>query len=129
MRILIETVPHAQNRNSQVGDYRYIEDGTLYITVSDMQNKYFELLVAQHEFWEAITTEVKGISEQSITEYDEQYELKREQGLVPEFSENGFASDCIYREQHMKATAVEMMLAAELGVDWNLYDKFVNELT
>lgn len=128
MRILIETVEHSKNRNGQVGDYRYLKDGTLYISVSDMGNRNFELLVALHEFWEVVTTEAKGITEQQITDYDKQYELKREQGLVSEFSENGFASDCIYRKEHTQATAVEMMLAAELGVDWNQYDKTVNEL-
>jgi len=128
MRIVIETVPHEKNRNNQVGDYRYLEDGTLYITVSDMGNKNFETLVAFHELWEVITTEHKGITEQQITDYDAQYELKREKGLVGEFSENGFGSDCIYKDQHMKATAIEMILAAELGVDWNRYEKQVNNL-
>lgn len=128
MKIIIETVPHEQNRCGQVGDYKYLEDGTLYITVSDLKNKDYECLVAVHELWEVLTTEANGISEESITAYDEEYEKRREAGLVPIDSENGFWEDCNYKKWHMQATAVEMMLAAELGIDWNSYSKTVNEL-
>jgi hypothetical protein len=128
MRILIETVPHHKNRNDQVGDYRYLEDGTLYITVSDLKDKSMESLVAIHELWEVLTTEAKGITEEEITDYDAYYEKKRAMGFVEPNTENGFARDCIYKEQHTKATAIEMILAAELGVDWVEYDKKVNSL-
>lgn len=128
MKIIIETVPHSYNRNNQVGDYKYLHDGTLHITVSDLGDEKMETLIAFHELWEVITAKEKGISEEQITAYDEYYEKKREMGLVGENTENGFAHDCIYKEQHTKATAIEMLLAAELGVDWLEYEQKINEL-
>jgi len=82
MKIIIETVPHERNRNNQVGDYRYMEDGTLYITVSDMGNEKYETLVAIHELIEERLTKWNGIKEEDINAYDEYYEKKREMGLV-----------------------------------------------
>lgn len=128
MRILIETVPHKRNRNNQVGDYRYLEDGTLYVTVSDLGDDNMNWLIGIHEMIEERTSKNEGISEHEITEYDEKYEKKRENGLVDINSENGFSSDCIYKKYHTIATGIEMILAAQLGVDWTEYEQKVNEL-
>jgi hypothetical protein len=128
MRILIETVPHERNRNNQVGDYRYMEDGTLYITVSNMGDEKMEWLVALHEMIEEMLAKSDGITEEQINDYDIYYEKKREMGLVDENSEDGFASDCIYKKYHTIATGCEMILAAQLGVDWLNYDEKVNSL-
>lgn len=128
MRILIETVPHNKNRNNQVGDYRYLEDGTLHITVSDMGDERFESLVALHEFIEERLTKWAGISEEDITKYDYEYECRRQNNEVPLYSENGFGKDCIYKKQHMVATGVEMIIASEANIDWNEYEQKINEL-
>src|SRR5574337_883641 len=113
MKIIIETVPKEKIRNNQVGDYYYLENGTLQINVADLGNEKFETLIALHEFIEERLTKWNGITEPEISKYDEDYERKREAGLVPESSENGFASDCIYRKEHTIATAIEMMMAAD----------------
>lgn len=128
MKIIIETVPHERNRNNQVGDYRYMEDGTLYITVSDMGNEKYETLVAIHELIEERLTKWNGIKEEDINAYDEYYEKKREMGLVNLESENGFANDCIYKKEHTIATGIEMTIASVAGVDWLEYEKNVNLL-
>ena len=128
MKIVIETVKHEMNRNGQVGDYRYLQDGTLYITVSDLGDDKQNWLVAIHEMIEEMTSKCDGITEQQITDYDEYYEKKRELGLVNQFSEDGFASDCIYKKYHTIATGIELILAAQLGVDWTDYEQKVNSL-
>lgn len=124
MRIVIETVPKEKIRNEQVGDYFYLEDGTLQINVAEQENEKYESLIAIHELIEERLTKWRNISEPEISKFDEEYENKRKAGLVPQDSENGFASDCPYRKEHTIATSVEMLIAAEAGIDWNLYDNF-----
>ena len=128
MRIVIETVPHKLNRNGQVGDYKYLHDGTLYITVSELGNDDMNWLVALHEMIEERISKSDGISEPEINDWDAYYEKKREMGLVPTESENGFAYDCIYKKHHTVSTGIEMVLAALLEVDWNDYNDTINKL-
>lgn len=128
MRILIETIPHDRQRYPTVGDYRYMEDGTLYITVSDMGNEMYESLVAIHELIEERLTKKRGLSEQEIMDFDLYYEKRREQGLVPEGSEPGFDSNSPYLREHTLATSIEMMICAHAGINWIDYDNAVNEL-
>lgn len=128
MRILIETIPHNKQRYETVGDYRYMEDGTLYITVSDMNNEKYETLVALHELTEERLTKWRGLTENEIMDFDLYYEMRREQGLVPELSEPGFDQNAPYLKEHTLATGIEMMVAAYAGVSWLEYDKTVNEL-
>jgi hypothetical protein len=128
MRILIETIPHERNRNGQVGDYQFMPDGTLYITVSEMGNANMEWLVALHEMIEQHLALNDGITEEQITAWDEFYEKKREMNLVDINSEDGFATDCIYKKYHTIATGIELILAAQLKVDWIEYDQKVNSL-
>lgn len=131
MRIVIQTIKHENQRYPTVGDYQYVNDDdhkSLLITVSDMGNKKYEWLVAIHEMIEQMLTEVAGITEEEITNFDLYYEKRREQGLVEEFSEPGFDANAPYKVQHQIATAIEMNLAALMGVDWVEYDRTVNAL-
>ena len=128
MRIVIETVEHSKNRNDQVGDYQYLPDGTLYISVSEMGDPKMNFLIACHEMIEEFLAKCDGVTEEHITAYDELYESKRKLGMVPIDSENGFGSDCLYKRYHTIATGVEMILAAQLGVDWSKYSEKVNSL-
>ncbi|MES1221730.1 MAG: hypothetical protein ABUT20_39900 [Bacteroidota bacterium] len=125
MRIVIETIKHEDQRYPTCGDYRYLDDGTLYITVSDMGNEQYESLVAIHELYEERLTKWKGISEEQISLCDLQFESKRKPGNL---DEPGFDKDCIYKEQHTAATAIEMMMCAHAGIDWKIYDETVNNL-
>lgn len=128
MKIIIETIPSEKQRYPTVGDYRYMDDGTLYITVSDMGNEKYETLVAIHELIEERLTKWAGISEQQITDFDLYYEKRRDQGLVPEDSEPGFDENAPYLREHTLATSIEMQLCAFAGISWSEYDKTVMEL-
>jgi hypothetical protein len=128
MRIIIETIPHERQRYETVGDYQYMPDGTLYITVSDMGNTFYEKLVAIHELIEQTLTEHRGLNEPDITDFDLYYEKRRAQGLVDENSEPGFDNNSPYLREHTLATSVEMQMVALAGESWNDYDKKVNEL-
>lgn len=125
MKIIIETIEHKDQRYPTVGDYKYLEDGTVYITVSSMGNEVFESLVGLHEFVEERLTKWRNIPEQSITDFDIEFENKRQDGNT---DEPGFDIAAPYRAEHLAATGIEMMMAALAGVEWSTYDKTVNSL-
>ena len=126
MKINIETIPHHSQRYPTVGDYW--EDGAEVeqVRVSEMPDWRYEALVAVHELIEMILTKHRGIAEQAISEFDIAFEKSREVGQV--FGEPGDDPRSPYRKEHFFATNVERLLAAELGVDWFAYDRFVEGL-
>lgn len=125
MRILIETIDHKDQRYPTCGDYRYLPDGTLYITVSSMGDERYETLVALHEFCEERLTKWKGITEEEISLFDLKFESNRKEG---NWDEPGFATDAPYREAHTISTGIEMIMAANGNINWSEYDKIVNSL-
>lgn len=125
MKILIETIPHFEQRYETVGDYMYLEDGTLYITVSDMRDDKYHALVAIHELIEAKLTEWKGVKEQEITDFDVAFEAKREEGNI---DEPGFDEKAPYLFEHTFATSVELGMCAMAGISWTAYEKVINSL-
>lgn len=122
MEIHIKTIPHDEHRYSTVGDYWVGPDGAIEIRVSDMGDTRYELLVALHELIEKALCDARGISNDSIDEFDKAYEAARTED---DDSEPGDASDAPYRKEHFFATTVERLMCAELGVDWAVYDATV----
>lgn len=127
----IKSVPHNEHRyTGTVGDYWYDGDneecGELHIRVSKMSDPRFEFLVQVHEFIESHLCRFVGVKETDIQAFDKAYEARREPSDLS--SEPGFDSAAPYRRQHTIATGIETMLAAELGVDWNVYCKEVENL-
>jgi hypothetical protein len=122
--ILIRSVFHAKQRYDTCGDY-FEHNGQTEITISDMQNEIYEQLVAVHELIEKILVTARGISDASIDAFDMAYEDNRRDGDDSEPGDNELAP---YYAEHQFATAIERRLAAELGVDWDHYDKTVTAL-
>lgn len=125
MRVLIETIPHDSQRYSTAGDYQYLPDGTVYITVSDIGDEKMETLVAIHELIEERLTKWRGIKEQDITDFDIEFEKNREPGNL---DEPGFDKDAPYRAEHLAATGIEMMMCALSGMEWHDYEQKINSL-
>jgi hypothetical protein len=128
MDIHIKTIDHKSQKYPTVGDYWEDEEGVLQIRVSELGNWKENFLVAIHEMIEFHLCKHKGITNETITNFDLYYEKRREQGLVTENSEPGFSQDAPYKNQHMISTGVELILAALLSVDWLSYDTKVNSL-
>ena len=124
-KIEIEFIDHDKHRYDTVGDYFYDAEGVLKIKISKMGDQRYERLVLIHELIEIFLIEHAGITIDDIDEFDIQFEKDRKEGDV---SEPGFADLAPYRLQHTFATGVELQLAALLDVNWNDYDKTVNEL-
>ena len=126
MKIVIESIPHSQQRYDTCGDYyrRGNEPlGTLNILVSELPDHREMILVAIHELIEAVLCDAAGISFNEIDRFD--------MAFVPneECSEPGADPAAPYYSQHLLATAIEIVLAAELGVDWSTYARHIQELS
>lgn len=112
MKIVIDTVPHAEQRYVTLGDYFITPDGTRHISVSDLGDERMELLIALHEIVEMFLTEGAGISEREILDFDLDH---------PELDDPGNDPRAVYHEQHVTAEGVERIMAALLGVKWADY--------
>ena len=128
IKINIETIPHKDHRYETVGDYWIDDNGVRQIRISEMKDWRKMLLVAVHEMIEQSLCIYYGVSEKDITEFDMEFEKQRESGLHSDDAEPGDDVNSPYRSEHFFATNVERLLAAELGVDWNEYDKEIMSL-
>lgn len=128
MKIIIETIPHNQQPYPTVGDWRKDEDGTVRIKVSDMGNDDYAFLVGIHEAIEQRLCEKRGITTEEVDAFDKKFETEREAGLHGDEDEAGDAPDAPYRKEHFFATNIEALISAELGVNWQEYEKVVYSL-
>lgn len=125
MRIVVEVIPHDQQRYPTCGDWQLKNPDTLYVYVSETGNRNFNALVAIHEVCEAVLCLAQGISAKDVDKFDIAYEANR---IVGDDSEPGDDSDAPYKRQHCFATGIERLVAAELGVDWKTYEETLNAL-
>jgi hypothetical protein len=123
--INIKIIDHKDQRATSPGDYWYDKDGVLQMRISDTGDDTMNRLILIHEMVEEFISQHQGVDEPTIQEFDEFYEGERELGLHTAEAEPGFDSRSPYRQFHTIATAIEMMLAGHLNVDWNEYDKKV----
>jgi hypothetical protein len=130
LHIYIDTIPHDEQRYPTVGDYWHpvLPGGTMTteIKVSDMGNPDYEFLVALHEQIEAHLCMKRGISDEAITSFDIKFENERTDNML--FDEPGNSKDAPYHKEHVFATSIEKLVAAEIGVSWDDYDTAVNSL-
>jgi hypothetical protein len=122
--ITVEFIPHSEQRCSTIGDYFWDKDGNLTIRVSELGNWNHKVLVAIHELVEAVLCEDRGIKEPDIMAFDKAFEAKRAAGNDDEPGDDLAAP---YRLEHRFAENIERLVAAELGVDWNEYDRALND--
>lgn len=119
MRIIIETIPHEDQRYPTIGDWFYNEDGTLHIKVSTLSDWRREALIAIHELAEVLLCKHAGVTQEQVDAFDKEYESKRPPDDVE--SEPGDDPKAPYSKQHCIATGIERVMAAELEVNWNQY--------
>jgi len=123
LHIVIDTIPHSQQRYPTVGDWQIDEAGNLHITVSKMSDQRYEFLVGMHEVIEAYLAIHAGVSPEVVDRFDRAYEAKRKRG---DDSEPGDDTRAPYHREHVFATKIERLLAVELGVNWRDYDREVS---
>lgn len=116
--IRIESIPGEIQRYPTCGDYRnrgpYIQ-----VSVTEQDNEDYEFLIAIHELIEWWITKKRGISEESITDYDMDWENKPQ----PKADEPGNEPGCPYSKEHRFAENIERQIAHEIGINWDQYSK------
>jgi len=122
MEIIIKTIPHNEHRYETVGDYWKDNEEKMQIRVSELGNSDMEFLVSLHELIEAYLIYKRGISEQSITDFDIKFNESGKEG------EPGDDKEAPYRKEHFFATSIERLMCAELNINWEDYDKAVMEV-
>lgn len=129
MNVYIKTIPHSEQRYDTCGDWWW-EGSQLQIRVSSLGDTFYEQLIAFHEYAEALMCSKEGISEAEVTAYDERFEIMRAAfpDVISADSEPGNQRLAPYKKQHARATELEKSLCKYLGLDWNKYDKAVNNL-
>lgn len=118
MRIVIETVPHKDQRYPTVGDWWRDADGTMQIRASDLPDARMALLIAFHELIEAHLCEQRGISEESVKSFDLQHQADDD----PWVNDPGHCPEAPYHKEHVFAECLERLFALELGVNWHSYE-------
>lgn len=138
MKILIETIPHSEQRYPTVGDWRWElhplpqpknslpadgialgSEGVLHIRVSQLSDWRHEALVGLHEAIEALLCKHAGVSEAIVDAFDLNFKGE---------GEPGDDTGAPYHIQHQYATNVEALMASWLDVNWYEYEEEVNSL-
>lgn len=122
MRIVIETIPHQNQRYDTCGDWWSDADGTWQIRVSAMNQPWAEFLVGLHELVEMALCVRDGVEEQAVTDFDTGWEP------IGNLLEPGDDPTAPYYEQHQAACGIERMVAAQLGISWPWYEATVDAL-
>jgi hypothetical protein len=126
MKIVIETIPHEEQRYPTVGDYWIDEDSTIQVRISEFGSDAEMFAVALHELVELMLCRERAIEFEHIDAFDIQYEEQRE----PEdlCSEPGNSVYCPYANEHRFAENLERQFIYECGLNWFEYEEKVESL-
>jgi hypothetical protein len=120
VRIVIDSIAQSEQRYATCGDWiTSPHSPSLAIRVSRLEDKREMWLVAVHELVEALLCEHAGVTSDQVDAFDLKFEGDGEPGDDPAAP---------YHSQHATATAIERILAEQLGVDWDEYGRHIEEL-
>ena len=122
MKIIIETIPHDEQRYDTVGDYFIVPNGDIHVLVSGTLSWQYSALVALHELVELLLCKDKGITNEAIDEFDLNWKPHSR------YTEPGNDPKAPYHIQHKFATRIEKLMAKALSVDWKLYNAFIDQM-
>lgn len=125
MKIIIETIPHDQQRYETCGDWLIRENGDIQIFVSAFGSPMEEALVGLHEAHEALMCIERGITQEQVDKFDMEFEANRQ---PEDESEPGDDPSAPYHEPHGIATGIERIMAAALHTPWKTYEGKINAL-
>lgn len=111
LNIDIQSIPSTEQRYDTLGDYYYSGDNWV-VRVSETGEWKSEFLVALHELIEMALTKARGISEERIKQFDENFKGE---------GEPGNSKDAPYQDEHLFATEMEKLVAKELDLPWKKY--------
>jgi hypothetical protein len=113
MQITIEIIPAYLMRYDTWDDWQVDKEGNITFQIADAGNDLHNKMTLVHALIEQLLTEAKGVSEETITKFDLEYAGDDEPGEEP---------SAPYRDEHLIATAVEMLICSHLGLPWKEYN-------
>jgi hypothetical protein len=134
----VAVIRHDEQRMPTWADWWWKDDAhypELTMKMSDLSDWRYLYLGAIHELVEAFICKCKGIPQEAVDQFDEDFERRRVAGEktaacgCPITQDPGSDTHAPYRLQHMLATQIEYGLAAVMGVDAATYDKACAEET
>jgi hypothetical protein len=120
--IIIEFVPKSKIRNDGVGDY-FTQLDRLIIRAVKLPDIRYSILIALHELLEFVLISNDNIKESDVDKFDAEVEAGD-----GDKSDPGNLSDAPYRKHHRFSENMERLLAHELDINWNEYDRVVTNL-
>jgi len=118
-QIVIDFIPHRQQRYRTVGDW-FFDGDVLRINASATPDERHQQLVAVHELVEALTCNVDGVTQEAVDAFD--------MGAGAALAEPGDSADAPYHEQHNVAHQVEGEVLAAMHVHWDEYEAALDAL-
>lgn len=119
MNIHLKVVPPSEMRPEVDGvDWYWDAAGDLQVRVAPMSDWRCEVLLGIHEMVEAILCQHNGVSQADVDRFDQEYDKTHSTDCNA-----GDDPKAPYVREHCFATAVERMMAAEMDVNWESYDK------
>lgn len=128
MKIIIETIPHKDQRYETCGDWYTDTNGSLRIKISEEMGERSAFAVAIHELIEWFLCKERGITEAMVDQFDFKYEEERSEGLRREHDDPGDDPHCPCHDEHQFATAIERRLMAHMLEKWSEHEKRVEAL-
>jgi hypothetical protein len=116
MRIEIKSIDPAAIRYSTCGDWQWLPDGGMKVSVPDYANRNSEFLVALHEMVEAWLCRKDNITEAEVSSWDINN---------PELEEPGDSKNAPYHHQHMVAMQVEKIVCEAMKIPWEDHQRWV----
>ena len=127
MNISIKTIPNAEikvRRGFTGADWWWDNNDNLQVRVAAEIDDWRERMsLAVHEVAEALMCRHLNISQQSVDDFDEEYQKTHEIDL-----NGGDEPDAPYKIPHTFATAIERILTGVMEVDWKPYDDRLSKI-
>ena len=114
----IVTIKHKHQRYNTIGDWFDGEKGT-FINVSELANRDYEFLIMIHEMIEAYICRRTGVTQKEVDKFD----------FKSKDDEPGDNPKAPYHAAHMFASAIERLIACNFGINWQQYEKKIEEVS
>jgi hypothetical protein len=97
---------------------RPLGEQALLITVAKQEDSRAHMLVAIHELVESLLCIQRGITTEMVDHFDMNVAKTEDPGTEP---------NCPYQKEHAFASAIERLIAHEMGINFEKYDKTISE--
>jgi hypothetical protein len=125
MNVTIKPIPHKEHRYPTCGDWWFDDNGDMQIRVSKELPDASQHLVALHEYAEALMCRASGVTQKDVDNFDMNFEANRK---PDDNSEPGDHIEAPYYREHGIATALERMVATQMGIGWMEHEQAIGDL-